>query len=637
MLRSMHKHKRSIGTIFIFMAIAIMMTGFGLDSYLGSRNQPYAIRVNDEEVTFAEFYEAKRNIEAQMRQMYGAQFDQIASMIGFNAARQTADRVVAEKTLGQAAKSLGLTVGDQEVFETIQARYFPSGFNHSAYIGYLKSIQKSPLEFENEIRAESLAGTLYELVRHTSIPSEMEARSAAVIEKTKYSVEYLEFDPASAVSKVAEPSQEQLESFYKERAGEYQTQPRISYSYIAFSPKEIADSITIAPEDIEFYYSENETQFMDPEQVRLRAVDFKVDTKATDKDREKVKAGADEVLKKIKEGASFEEMAKKHSADKTLAAKGGELGWKNRESMLPYVAQIAFRLNAGEVSDVISVPQGYQIIKVEEKKEKSLKPLDSVKDEIVKILRTEEAPAISAAKAYEMQKLWEKSGLTLKEFAEQQKLSYKATATPLTQASDPEPELAGLTEKAFGFVDSRRGLVDLKERTVIVEVGEFIETTLPSLASIKEKVVTDWKNAQSNTKAREIAEEALKSVRGEKPMSFADAVTKFGATKGELPDITMANANSPILATNDARRFVFSTSSTPTVGASVFSGGGKYQLLRVTKVTPPSAEDIQKELGASIKEEQSSLARATFESLLAKLKAKADIDVKSSVYGESGA
>ena len=38
----------------------------------------------------------------------------------------------------------------------------------------------------------------------------------------------------------------------------------------------------------------------------------------------------------------------------------------------------------------------------------------------------------------------------------------------------------------------------------------------------------------------------------------------------------------------------------------------------------------------ALRDEKDSLARATFNSLLAKLKAKADIDVKASVYGESG-
>ena len=54
--------------------------------------------------------------------------------------------------------------------------------------------------------------------------------------------------------------------------------------------------------------------------------DGKVDPKVLEEARTK----AQDVLKQLKAGAKFEDLAKKYSGDKGSAEKGGSLGWLNR-------------------------------------------------------------------------------------------------------------------------------------------------------------------------------------------------------------------------------------------------------------------------------------------------------------------
>ncbi|TLN01845.1 peptidylprolyl isomerase, partial [bacterium] len=82
-----------------------------------------------------------------------------------------------------------------------------------------------------------------------------------------------------------------------------------------------------------------------------------------------------------KKGASFEELARKNSADAS-AAKGGDLGWFSKGTMVPEFDKVAFGLKDGELSNVVKTPYGFHIIKVTGKRAAGVRSFDEVKDQI---------------------------------------------------------------------------------------------------------------------------------------------------------------------------------------------------------------------------------------------------------------
>ncbi|WP_459500720.1 peptidylprolyl isomerase PrsA [Bacillus sp. C1] len=93
---------------------------------------------------------------------------------------------------------------------------------------------------------------------------------------------------------------------------------------------------------------------------------------------------ANDIKKKLDEGASFEELAKEHSEDPGSKENGGDLGYFGSGKMVPEFEDAAYKLNVGEISKPVKSPHGYHIIKLTDKKE--LKPYDEVKDSIRKTL-----------------------------------------------------------------------------------------------------------------------------------------------------------------------------------------------------------------------------------------------------------
>ncbi|HVN05286.1 MAG TPA: peptidylprolyl isomerase [Bryobacteraceae bacterium] len=82
-------------------------------------------------------------------------------------------------------------------------------------------------------------------------------------------------------------------------------------------------------------------------------------------------AKAQEIRKKIADGADFATVAKAESDDVGSGAKGGDLGTFGHGRMVPDFEKAAFTIPVGELSQPVKSPLGYHIIKVESRQEKT--------------------------------------------------------------------------------------------------------------------------------------------------------------------------------------------------------------------------------------------------------------------------
>eukprot|EP00879_Flechtneria_rotunda_P020382 GHRR01021444.1.p2 GENE.GHRR01021444.1~~GHRR01021444.1.p2 ORF type:complete len:116 (+),score=19.16 GHRR01021444.1:124-471(+) len=73
-----------------------------------------------------------------------------------------------------------------------------------------------------------------------------------------------------------------------------------------------------------------------------------------------------EALAKIQAGDKFDAVAQNYSED--AARKGGDLGWKRRNELVGPFAEAAFKLQVGQMSDIIKTQFGYHIILCEGRK-----------------------------------------------------------------------------------------------------------------------------------------------------------------------------------------------------------------------------------------------------------------------------
>ena len=128
--------------------------------------------------------------------------------------------------------------------------------------------------------------------------------------------------------------------------------------------------VEVTDEEIKTYFDENKAEFDTEEEVDARHILVEDEKLAKD------------LVKKIKDGEDFEELAKEHSKDEGSAAMGGNLGFFPRGKMVPEFEEKAFSLKVGEVSDPVKSDHGYHIIEVLEKKKAKKAKFKDHKDEV---------------------------------------------------------------------------------------------------------------------------------------------------------------------------------------------------------------------------------------------------------------
>lgn len=139
---------------------------------------------------------------------------------------------------------------------------------------------------------------------------------------------------------------------------------------------EIYDKVKLGEEEIAEYYKENKEDFIKDEEYHLRHI--LVET------LEEARA----VLKKIRGGADFTELAKERSLGPS-GKQGGDLGFISRGITIKPFEDVAFVLKPGEISEVVKTQFGYHIIKLEEISPERQKTLEEAKVEIEFILLPE--------------------------------------------------------------------------------------------------------------------------------------------------------------------------------------------------------------------------------------------------------
>ena len=123
--------------------------------------------------------------------------------------------------------------------------------------------------------------------------------------------------------------------------------------------------------DARQYYDNHRQEFAHGPQVRLRLMLFAM------------RPNADTVAEALKDPqAEFAGLAQAFSEDPATKDKGGDTGFVERGDYAKEIGDVAFKLQPGQTSGVFAVPDGFAIIKLEEKRPAGFEPYDQVKDSV---------------------------------------------------------------------------------------------------------------------------------------------------------------------------------------------------------------------------------------------------------------
>jgi peptidyl-prolyl cis-trans isomerase D len=213
-------------------------------------------------------------------------------------------------------------------------------------------------------------------------PKDIEDEFRKKNEKAK--IEYIAFPPAKFRDQV-KPTDEEERKYYESAKASFTQPEKLSYQVVVLDQEKVAATIQVTDAQLRAAYSNSLDNFRMPERVHARHILLKTDGKS-DAEKKALKAKAEDLLKQLKNGADFAELAKKYSEDGTKD-QGGDLGWFTHGQMVPEFDSAAFALKPKELSGVVTSQFGYHIIQVLEKDPAKLKPFEEVKDQLAKEVR----------------------------------------------------------------------------------------------------------------------------------------------------------------------------------------------------------------------------------------------------------
>jgi peptidyl-prolyl cis-trans isomerase D len=569
MLRFLRKYSSSLGVKILYGLLAALFVIWGVGA-IGGEHVEVVARVHGEDISRRELDRAtvalQRRYEAMLRDRFTADLARSLDLRG-----QALDSLIDAALLREEARRLGVTVTETEVVEAItkMPELQDNGrFDRDRLAAFLQQ-QRDRGEFEEDVRRGLLFDRLQALVVDGVQVSDAEVEERYRLDHEQVRLDFVK-TPAADLTGV-EVSDDDLQKYLAEHADRYQIPTKVRVRYVAYRAKDFVAQVEPKDGEIaEYYELHKEERFSDPEQVHVRQIVVKLPEKADEAAKAKARKKADDLLAKARDGGDFAALAKKSSDDAASAANGGDLGFLPHGRQPPALEEVAFGLEPGKISDVIETPDGFHIIKLEEKREAGPRPLDAVRSEIVDALKKERSFELARGRAEAARREIVRG----KSLAEAAGADAKET-TPFA-AGEPIPDVGPVkdfNETAFTLATNEvSDLIETDDAIFLLTPIERIEAHTPPLADVRERVLADARRERGQAAAKERAEKLLARA---KESGLKSAATESGAKVEESDPFDRRAATIPkIGVVPDLRTDAFTLTAEAPLAPKAYDAGG---------------------------------------------------------------
>lgn len=537
-------------------AMVIAFIPGGLTSELtGQPGKGIVAKVGGEDITSTEVLQAARQTLQQQMPQGGANMNALLPFF----TQRAAEQLITRQLLLDEARHVGLQATTEEVKDELQhGRYYaPTLFPGGNFIGeqeYEQLLQRNnltPAKFENEVvKPEILINKLQAMISGGASVRESEIREQFLKENSKVKFDYAVLKQDD-IKKGLHPTDEELKAFYESHKASYANsipeKRKIKYAVIDTAKAEA--SVQVTQDDLRNYYNQYRDQYRTPEQVKVSHILIKTpsagaDGKVDDKALAEARQRAEDILKQVKSGANFEDLAKKYSEDPGSAKQGGSLGWIGRGQTVPEFEKAAFSLPKGQISDLVKSSFGFHIIRVDDKQEAHTKSLDEVKDQIEPILKRQKAQQVAQKESDDLLKQARAVGLDQAAAA----MSIPVITSDYFSRNDMLPGLGPAPQFMDAvFSEAEKAPPDVSTATqgmVVFQLLDIKPAATPSFEEIRAKVETEFKNERANIlltqKTQELSDRAKAEhdlKRAAKELGATMKTSDFVLPDGQVPDV----------------------------------------------------------------------------------------------------
>ena len=592
------------GILLVFcgaMVITLIPGGLGSNFGFGAPAAGVVAKVAGQDVTVLEVQQQAKQL---LRQQFPKGGAQVSMMLPFFASR-AAEQLIDQKVIVAEADRMSLRATDEELRDELQhgqlgSVLFPAG-NFIGKEGYEDFVQRNELtvpQFENLEKDFIRMRKLRNLVASSASVTDADIRQEFERRNTKVKFEYAVLKQ-DEIRKAIHPTDAELKAFYERNKTTYNNSipEKRKVKYVLIDTAQVEAQTRVTREELQSYYDQHRDEYRGPEQVKISHILIKTplpgpDGKVDPKGVEEAQKKAEDILKQLKSGAKFEELAKKYSQDAESAKNGGSLGWIQR-GRFPSAAvdKAAFSLPKGAASDVINAGYGFDIIRVDDKQEAHVKTLDEVKDQIEPVLKQQKAARAAENAANSLLNQARTEGLDKAAASK----GMQVVATDFFSKSDSLPGIGSAPQ----FMDavfsegekSPPDLAPLSQGYAVFELLGVKPPATPSFEEIRSRVENEFMNEQASVLLAKKSQELSDRAKAEHDLK--KAAKELGATV-KSSDFVLPDAQIPDIGSLSGPASVVFGLKPGEISGPINSGSNGIVISLMEKQTPSDQEFAQK-------------------------------------------
>ncbi len=626
MLQKIRDNSQGIGAKIFVWFIIVIFGAWGASTIVSSViNGTPAVSVNGTDI---DELEVERTTQIKLQEiMESLGPDADLSSVDEDLAREAAlNELIQQELLLQYAENTGMVISSRSIDRSIAqtADFQVDGvFNGERAQMLISSMGYTPNSYRAALASQGLINQVSYAYGLSGFVTRPEIENIAKLLNQTRDLRYILVSLDTQLSNI-DVTEEEIEEYYSSNESQFMLEEQVSLEYIELDKDSIFDEVVVTEEQIVQRYEEEQLEYQS--QVERRAAHILLESFDDEGLAENMSLAA-ELKSRIDNGESFEALALEYSDDLGSAEDGGDVGYTTGDNFVEPFEQALLTLDVGEVSGPVQTEFGVHLIKLTERSESALESFEDSRERLERDLKSDEVDTLFLQRSEELGNLAFESfdltdpamlmGLEVQTtplFSRSGGIGIAANSDVINTAFSPQILLDGLNSDLISVTPSR---------SVVIRVLEHNQPQLQAMEDVRGEIEIMLQFEKIREQTLSLGETIKTNYQNDQ--NIDSLLETQNLSWNQLDGLERSDQVLPPQLVN----YIFEMSE-PEDGDTVIDGlmlnTGEYVVIELQGVNEGSLEDFDEtELNSleSFLAQQS--ANADFEALITGLQNRADI------------
>jgi len=489
--KKIRDNSQGIGAKIFVWFIIVIFGAWGASSIVSSViNGTPAVSVNGTDIDELEVERTTQIRLQEMMQSLGPDAD--LSSIDEDLAREAAlNELIQQELLLQYAENTGMVISSRSIDRSIAqtADFQVDGvFNGERAQMLIASMGYTPNSYRAALASQGLINQVSYAYGLSGFVTTPEIENIAKLLNQTRDLRYILVSLDTQLNNI-DVTEEEIEEYYSANESQFVLEEQVSLEYLELDKDAIFDEVVVTEEQIVQRYEEEQLEYQT--QIERRAAHILLEAFDDDGMAENLALAA-ELKSRIDDGESFEALVLEYSDDLGSAEDGGDVGYTTGDNFVEPFEQALLTLDVGEVSGPVQTEFGVHLIKLTERSESALESFEDSRERLERDLKSDEVDTLFLQRSEELGNLAFESfdlsdpaqlmGLEIQTtglFSRSGGVGIAANSDVINTAFSPQVLLDGLNSDLISVTPSR---------SVVIRVLEHNQPRLQAMEDVRGEI-----------------------------------------------------------------------------------------------------------------------------------------------------